>query len=184
MAAKDDQDLATFMSDLGLHPQAFPFYYEGTGVFVDSSGALSGAVGARARAQRELNNFPHLIYGVRLSNVYALNDNPDATALDRYRTAKEWLDGEQEIEIALTQQNVVAQPIVQINFTGKNGINWHPFPSPYPVAGGNIFQLTATRLVGYPTLGGEEIHPTLRVTLVTVVLRADLANISPHRRER
>jgi hypothetical protein len=180
----DESRLPEIMSVLGLHPQAFPLYYDAAGAFLDATGAPSGAVGARARIQRELNNFPHLVYGVRLENVYALGDEPTPADVDRFRAAKEFLDGLQEIEITLTQQNVVAQPTVQVNLVGRQGINWHPFASPFPMAGGNQFQLTATRLVGYPTLSDEPILPTLRCTLVTVAFRADMQTTPPHRRER
>jgi len=181
MATQEEQ-LSEFMSAVGLHPQAFPVYYDVSGPFLDAAGHPSGAQGSRVKVTREISNQPHLVYAVRLENVYPCPDEPSAEDVARYRICKEFLDGLQEFEILLTQQNVTNEATCQVNFQGRNHTNLHPFATPFPMAGSNSISVSANRLVGYPTLDDEPVHPTLRVTIVTVQLRADMATVPPHRR--
>jgi len=178
----DEEQFKQALTRQGLDPQVFPFYYDATAPFLDSNGAPSGAAGAVASLRRELNNFPHLFFGVRIESVYGLPDEPTADDLDRFRTAKEWLDDEAEFRIDLAQQNVTAEAITVKGMCGRNGTNWHPFSTPYPMAGGNNIQMTVRRLVGYPTIGDAAVQPVCRVTLVTASFRADMRTVPIHRR--
>lgn len=159
-------------------PEEFPLYYESTEEFTDGDGLPSGARGAVAEHLIELNNYPHIAYGLRVVNHYALdqaflNANPGFKAFVEDGGFNE----EQRVAIDFAQQNITARPIHQRTLTGKGGINWHPFPTPYLLRGGNQVRVTIRRLQNYPQfLVGEELRdilPTAEVTLVTGVLVSD-----------
>lgn len=163
--------------------QGFPLYYSTSAPFLDSEGKPSGGAGAVAELVKELNNFPHIFYGVRLRNVYPM---PSIDLADEFKAVK-LLDADQVVDIDLAQQNVTAQAILQDGLVG--GINdagqtahWHPFPHPYLMAGGNEIRLTVRRLTGYPDLAEDEpVLPTIRLTLVTAVFRKGFRTTQPHR---
>ena len=72
-------DTEKIWTALGLSPQTFPIYYPmGAQPFLGGNGQPSGASGATARLTRDLSNFPHMFMGLRISNVYALGDDPSA----------------------------------------------------------------------------------------------------------
>ncbi len=172
-------------SAMGLSPQVFPIYYPmGDQPFLASNGTPSGAVGARARLQRPLSNFPHMFMGLRISNVYDLwTDVPQPTAeqVQLARFLREWTDAEQTVRITLAQQNVTAELLYQPHLTGHDGINWAPFPAPFPMAGGNNIQVEVQRTSAYPQFNDTDILPTCSVTILAAVLRADLETSPPRR---
>lgn len=170
---------------MGLSPQVFPIYYPmGDEPFTSGQGVQSGAVGARARLQRPLSNFPHMFMGLRISNVYDLfADTPQPTAqqVELARYLREWTDNEQTVTITLAQQNITAELLYQPHLTGHDGINWAPFPAPFPMAGGNNIEVTVSRVSSYPQFNDAEILPTCTATIVAAVLRADLRSSPPRR---
>lgn len=161
--------------------QGFPLYYSLSAAFLDSEGDPSGAVGARAELVRELNNFPHIFYGVRIRNVYALPDVDLAAAF----AAARLVDNDQVVEIQLAQQNITAQALLQDELVGghagvSGGVHWHPFPHPYLMAGGNNVRLVVTRLNGYPDLDEDNpVLPVCRAALVTAVFRKGFRTVAP-----
>jgi hypothetical protein len=163
--------------------EGFPFYYPMSAPFL-LDGDPSGAVGARAELTRELNNFPHIFYGLRLRNVYPM---PSIDNADDWNLLKQ-LDADQLIRIDLAQQNIVAQPTLQDTVTGGlagrgGGVtHWHPFPHPYLLAGGNNIDVEVTRITGYPDLAQDlPVHPVCYATLVTAVFRRGLRTVPPSR---
>jgi hypothetical protein len=169
-------------SAFGLNPQAFPIYYPmGPASFLDSAGTPSGAAGAVAQLSRDLSNFPHMFLGLRVSNQYALPTTPTADQVNLYRTCKEWIDGEQSVRVELAQQSIAAERVPQTHLTGREAIHWHPFPVPFPMAGANTISVVITRLTSYPQLAGASIIPTVSVSILAAVMRADLKAIAPHR---
>ena len=175
---------------MGLSPQVFPIYYPmGAAPFTDGSGQPSGAAGALARLSRSLSNFPHMFMGLRISNEFDyFGDNPDPSADDiqRVRFLHEWVDAEQTVFINLAQQNITAELLPQMHLTGHDGINWAPFPAPFPMAGANDITVEVRRTTSYPTVTGAneqqiEVTPICRVTILAAVLRTDMRT-SPVRR--
>jgi hypothetical protein len=166
----------------GLSPQTFPIYYPiGPKPFLDGEGNQSGARGATARLEKDLSNFPHMFIGIRINNVYQLPAELTAEAVQLFRALKEWVDGEQTVSITLSQQNITADKLFQVQLTGREGENWHPFPSPYPMAGGNNIALEIERVTSYPLLGGLPILPVVRASLLAAVFRGPMRTQAPHR---
>ncbi len=179
-----DEELDTIWSEFGgLAPQLFPKYYTMGPVPFARDGVPSGAVGATAVLSHPLSNFPQILYGVRISNIYPLPAAADATHMQQYRAYKEWLDGEQTVGINLSQQNVTAQPMLQSQLVGKGDSVWHPFPAPYPMAGGNSVNLEIRRLTGYPPFieSGEVIEPVVFATLLVAEFKATRSTTSVKR---
>lgn len=172
MPQMDPTTPAAIMARQFLGPEAFPLYYNAASPFLLNNNP-SGAANARARLSFELNNWPHVAFGLRIVNVYGLPAGSDADDVQLFRVLKEWFDDEQEITFTLAQQNVIADPIHQRTMCGAQGVHWHPFPKPYLFRGANIAQMTLTRLTGYPQVNDEDILPTVRATLVTAVLVND-----------
>lgn len=170
-------------SAVGFNAQLFPIYYTMGPVAFTVDGAPSGAAGAVARLTADLSNFPHMLYAVRINNTYELGDDPSEADVQRYRACKEYLDQEQSVSINLAQQNITADRVHQAQLCGElAGLHWHPFPAPFPMAGGNNVVLDLTRLTSYPTLGEAPVTPQVRGVLLAGVLRADLATMATHRR--
>jgi hypothetical protein len=162
LPAADPTTPAAIMARQFLGPEAFPLYYNAANPFLLNN-QRSGAVNARARLSFELNNWPHVAFGLRITNVYPLPEGADDQLFDV-----------QEISFVLAQQNVIADPIHQATLTGgQNGIHWHPFPKPYLFRGANQARMDVVRLTAYPQLGQEDILPVCRATLVTAVLVND-----------
>jgi len=178
-----DSELEKIWTQLGLSPQTFPIYYPiGPKQFLDGTGQPSGAVGTRARFTRDLSNFAHMFIGIRISNTYELPQLPTADEIARFRACKEFVDGEQTITINLAQQNIVVEPTLQSQITGLDGIHWHPFPTPFPMAGANNISIEVQRATSYPQIReGEPVIPEVRMVLLAVVLRADMKTVPPHR---
>lgn len=160
--------------------QGFPLYYSLSAPFL-IDGNPSGAVGALATMTRELNNFPHIFYGLRIRNVYPL---PNIDLADEFRAVR-MVDNDQVIQISLAQQNITAQQIEQSALVGghagdNGGVHWHPFPHPYLMAGGNNVEVEVTRLTGYPPLDDDNpVLPVCRATLVTAVFRKGFRTVAP-----
>ena len=172
------------LDDGELLNQGFPLYYS-TSAPLLLDGEPSGAAGARAELVRELNNFPHIFYGVRLRNVYPL---PKVDLADEFRAVK-LLDADQVVEVNLAQQNITAQATPQDQLVGGipsdaggGAVHWHPFPHPYLMAGGNEIRIVVTRLTSYPNLDDDNpVLPVVRATLVTAVFRKGFRTTQPHR---
>lgn len=156
--------------------EELPFYYTSTGQFLGTDGQPSGAAGAEAAVQINLNNYPQVIYGVRIRNSLeiaqeVIDANPGLLATIRD------LHDEQKVRIDLAQQNIVTQALRQDLLQGARGINFHPFPVPYLMRGGNNVRIAIRRLVPYPTITVSEeefpLLPTAEVVLVCGVLVAD-----------
>jgi hypothetical protein len=168
-------------SAFGLDPQIFPIYYDLAEPFLGASGARSGAAGATAKLEKSISNFPHMLFGLRVISVYPFPGTPAQGDEVTYGLMKEWMDDEVTLQMTLAQQNVTAQAIPVRNLNGKNGINWHPFAVPFPMAGGNNIEILLTRLTSLPDLGDAPTLPEARVTLVAGVFRADMKTSPPHR---
>lgn len=163
---------AAEMARAFLGPEAFPLYYNAAGPF-QLNNQPSGSTNARARVSFELNNWPHVAFGIRIVNVYPLPTAATADDVARFRAMKDYIDGDQEMTFVLAQQNVIADPIHQATMTGRAGVHWHPFSKPYLFRGANIAQVQFTRLTDYPQLVDEDVLPVVRATLVTAVLVSD-----------
>lgn len=129
------------------NPQRFPIIYPASAEFRLDQDA-SGARGASATLTFTINTRPHMLTGLRLQNIYDVPERiqlsqPLLTYLDR-------LDGEQDIQTDLAQQNIVVRPTLQRLVTGRGGVHWHPFECPYPFRGGNNITVVASRLTSYP----------------------------------
>lgn len=172
-----------YWSKLGLNPELFPVYYPmGPSPFLDGGSNPSGAASARATLSRDLSNFPHMFLGLRITNVYALPEDPTADEISLFSVLKNHVDGEQGITIQLSQQDVVVQSIQQKQLVGgQDATYWHPFPIPFPMAGGNNILVTVTRTTPYPLLRDVQIVPTVYATIYAAVARADLKTIAPQR---
>ncbi len=147
-------------------PQYFPTYYSGNAQFLDSKGVPTGEAGAKATVPITINNNPQLWTGFRVTNVYEI---PDGYQTSAFLTLLARLDEEQIVTTELTQNNVVVRSAVQRNViggapSGSGGINWSPFPVPFPWKGGDNVTFTFERLTAYPTSQGE-IVPTVYVTI-------------------
>lgn len=178
-----DEELDTIWSKFGaLVPQLFPKYYAIGPVPLTLDGVPSGAAGAEAILTKELSNFPQILYGVRISNVYSLPAVPTATHIQQLQTYHDWLDGEQTVGINLSQQNVTAQPMLQAQLTGRGDSVWHPFPAPYPMAGGNSINLQVRRITGYPDFNeSDPVQPVIFATLLCAEFKATRSTTSVKR---
>ncbi len=157
--------------------EEFPLYYEGHEQF-KLDGLPSSARGATADVLIPINNYSHLMYGIRVVNSY---DLPaaffSANPAFKQQMLEGGVDSDQSVFIDLAQQNVIARPMHQRTLTGQAGRNWHPFPAPYPFRGGNNLHVVLRRLNPYPlVLDGDvlvQVFPTVHVTLVCGVLVSD-----------
>lgn len=156
--------------------EEFPLYYPGSEQFkVD--GNASGARGAVAEVLIEVNNYPQIVYGVRVTNSVEVEQALIDAEPDLFTQIQD-LHAQQKIRIDFAQQNITARPIHQLTLTGSRGENWHPLPVPYLLRGGNQVRLTLTRTAPYPTFMVGDIEfplfPTAEVTLVCGVLVSDV----------
>lgn len=165
------EELQALAANYGeFYPQAFPLYYTGSAKFVDNANGNTGVVGARANVTVPINNDPHILYGVRITNIYELPLDFDPLA----RPGLLIWDDEQTVRMTLAQGDPTAQALPQVNFQGRSNVHLHPFVRPYPFRGGNNVQFEVTRLTSYPVINDEVIEPTCFITLVAARLRADL----------
>lgn len=181
--ANDDKS-ATHAYGLGM--QYFAHYIALEAVPFQLNGAPSGAVGAIARLNVAMDNFPEFLLGIRVSNVYPLPPNLTETTMALYRSLKEFTDGEQTLSYKVSQQSVTTNLPLQLHITGRSdGQHWHSFPVPYPLAGANNIQIEMQRLTAYPSWpGSDPVTPILPVCFVTLVCgqaRSGDATIPPHR---
>lgn len=182
---EDQNENLGFLSNW-LDPEAFPFDYGVSAPFLNGQGQPSGVAGAVVELTREINNFPHVFYGVRIENVYEL---PDVDLIEPWKAARA-VDFQQTVRVELAQQNVTAQPIVQSTLIGGHSgdgggvVHWHPFQRPYALAGGNEIRITVQRLTSYPLLSTDPeiaVLPVCHVTIVTAVYRKDMRTVPPRR---
>lgn len=204
-------ELDNIWSSQGLVPQLFPKYYSMGPVALTVDGAPSGAAGAVAILTKELSNFPHILYGVRISTTYTLPTTIigepvapgiPATAddvraqLDHYARLRS-MDTQQTVTINLSQQNITGQAMLQGQLCGETGTVWHPFPAPYPMAGGNNVNVEVRRATSYPpypwrsqeVLDGEagpreliDVRPVVFATLLAAEFKATRQSVATHRR--
>ncbi len=199
------EELDNIWSSQGLVPQLFPKYYSMGPVALTVDGSPSGAAGAVAVLTKELSNFPHILYGVRISNTYELPTTTiglpvgtPATAeqviaqLEHYERMKRFVDVEQTVTINLSQQNITGQAMLQGQLCGQSGTVWHPFPAPYPMAGGNNVNVEVRRVTSYPNypLLDSDVDPAAPIpvtpvvfgTLLAAEFKATRQSVSTHRR--
>ena len=154
--------------------QAFPIYYTAEARPFQLNGQNSGAVGASARLSHTFNNSPHRIMGVRMCNTFDLPTDtqggpPTADQMALWMLCRE-INDDQEVRLELSQQSVFAQFVNQKALCGKNGEIWHPFATPFVVAGGNDFKLEVRRIIGFPSIGGHPVLPYVSATLICEML--------------
>lgn len=167
-------------------PQYFPL---GPTAFAQSGNVPSGLAGSTARLNKDIPNWPILFLGVRLTNTYALPHEPSLQDIATYELCKEHLDGAQTVEIKLSQQNIMSDPMQQTHLVGRQGIYWAPFGVPFPMAGGNNISLLLTRTLDYPSILDNTpespvltpITPVVHATLVCAVAKKDGQTIDPQR---
>jgi hypothetical protein len=151
-------------------PQQFPVFFPGAAPFLDANGAPSGARGATARVTCEINLRPQWLTAIRVMNVYDVPSGfqtADSVFLDK-------IDGWQTMTTELTVSNIVIREALQTLVMGRDGVLWHPLPTPYPWRGGNSITLEFKRLIGYP----QAILPTVHVVLEGIQLVDDRNGIA------
>jgi hypothetical protein len=155
-----------------MEAQWFPLYYPmGPKAFLDADGVPSGATGAVAELTKSISNWPLLFMGLRITNVYAMPSEPSSLDVEIYEASKRYVDDEQTVRIALSQQNITAEQTLQVQLTGKSGVYWAPFPVPFPMQGANDIAVTVTRVTPYPTIDDNPIVPTCFATILAAVAR-------------
>jgi len=180
-----EENASKLLSRFGLKPQTFPTEYAlGPVTFTDANGNPSGAIGARATLDKTLSNFPHMIMGIRLANRWSLPAAPSDEDIAHATYIKRYIDGEQTVRMQVAQQSILIDPSLQTLVTGRDGLHWHPFPAPYPVAGGNDVSFEIVRVSAYPPLPSQPavaLEPQVFGILVCAVFRGDLRSAAPHR---
>lgn len=174
------EEVRSVWNAFGLNSQAFPAYYAmGPVRFIDANGEETGEKGARARVSRSLSNSPHMLMGIRIQNVINFAPNlgelgTSDTDVAIYESARKMGD-EQVVRINLSQQNISADAVLQSTICGTEGQHWHPFPAPFPMAGGNEIEVEITRTSSYPSYSfANRIIPEVHVTLLAAVLRSGM----------
>lgn len=161
-------------STMGLQPQAFPAYdtlppFQ----FQSGAGTVEAIAGASFTAAFNLDNFPRMIVGLRIQNVWQMPEEPTAEQVRLCEYVSRVVDHQQSVQINLTTTNITLRAAVPQNIMmGANEV-WHMFPAGFDAAGGNDFNVTVTRLTSYPLLDDVRINPKVYVSLVEIVLRAD-----------
>lgn len=177
-----DEQINEAWSALGYQPQAFPYYYNSNGNTFQN-GAIAGE---EFTVNFSLDNFPHMLLGLRITNEWQpIDDEEDPATADEIALqnfVKQWVDDQQTVRLALTQQSIISKSIPQRIIQGANGEVWHNFPTPFPMAGGNTVDVTVRRLTSYPFLRDQRIVPTVYVSLVVIMLRADRLTMRTIRR--
>lgn len=162
-------------STMGLQPQAFPAYDTLPPVqFTTGDGVAQAVAGASFTAAFNLDNFPRMIVGLRIQNVWQMpetNVTADELALCEY--VSRVVDLQQSVATNLTTTNITLRAAVPQNVMMGAHEVWHMFPSAFDAAGGNDFNVTVTRLTSYPQLRGVRINPKVYVSLIEITLRAD-----------
>lgn len=169
--------------------QWFPQYFAmGPTAFTQGGTTPSGAAGSVARLNKDIPNWPILFLGVRLTNTYELPIEPTELDIQTYELCKQWIDGAQSVEVKLSQQNIMSDPMQQDHLVGRQGFYWAPFGVPFPMAGGNNIALSLTRTLGYPGINNNDeqpaltpILPVVHATLICAVAKKNGQTISPHR---
>lgn len=142
-------------ADMMLDPrkkQIFPIIYPGMGQ-MQLGQTPSGQTGAKATIEIPVANFPMMLTGVRLQNVYTV---PEALRNVDGLAYLGLLDSQQSVQTTLTQQNIIVRPTMQSLVTGSNAgqgagaVHWHPFEAPYPFRGGNNVNFDVARVTDYP----------------------------------
>lgn len=165
-----------------MESQWFPLYYPmGPKAFLDAQGVPSGDVGAIAELTKSISNWPLLFMGLRITNVYALPASPSELEVRIFETSKKYIDDEQTVRIALSQQNITAEATLQVQLTGKSGVYWAPFPVPFPMAGGNDISVTVQRVSAYPTIDQQQIKPVCFATILAAVARNEAQTVPTRR---
>ena len=183
MPVPTDEQLAEMMAQEGLSDQLFPKYYAMGPKEFSSGGASSAAAGSTAVLTKQLTNFGQILYGVRIQNFYSLPTNPTDFQVQLFESLKRWVDDEQIVGVNLSQQDVTAQEVPQAQFQGRADTVWHPFPVPYPMAGGNNINITITRVTSYPEIvAGTPLVVTTRGTLVAAEFKGVLPSEPTRRR--
>ena len=150
-----------------MESQWFPVYYPmGPRSFLDGDGQPTGAANSIAELTKDVPNWPILFQGLRITNVYALPNQPSELDIRTFEASKRYLDDEQTVRIDISQQNITAEPTLQVQLTGKSGVYWAPFPIPFPMAGGNNVTIRIQRVTAYPQLNQTQIQPVVFATIL------------------
>lgn len=149
--------------------QRFPVIYGASAQFKTGSNEGAGP-GAVAKLQFSLNNNPHEITGLRISNSYEVPAGFLSGLEGGGPLLLARLDQQQTVSMRMSQQNVVIDEVLQPLITGGGGINgsaehWHPFELPYPFRGGNNMTVDVTRLTAYTN---PNVDPVISIEAVTV----------------
>lgn len=166
-----------------LPGQWFPLIYGmGSVDFADADGEPSGAQGARATLTKSIPNFPVLFLGIRLTNIYALPEEPTDTQIRIFEACKRYVDDEQSVKVSLSQQNITTDSVLQVQLVGKSGVYWAPFPVPFPMAGANDIQIEVIRDTSYPFFDqAVPILPKLKGSLAMAQFRPGAQTMPPIR---
>lgn len=133
-------------------------------------GSPSGALGSIATTTVVVDNYPHMLYGVRLAVTYEIPAAlfgliPDFKANMR----QGGVDFDFDLTINTSQQSIALEPAHAENVQGAQGIMKLPFPVAYPVRGSNNITIEARRLSSYAQVRVDgiilDVAPTLKITL-------------------
>lgn len=169
------EDANKLWSSMGLQPQAFPAYDTlPPQQFQTGAGTTEAIAGASFTAAFNLDNFPRMIVGLRIQNVWQMpEDDVTDTELRLCEYVSRVVDLQQSVQINLTTTNITLRAAVPQNVMMGAHEVWHMFPAGFDAAGGNDFNVTVTRLTSYPLLREVRINPKVYVSLVEIILRAD-----------
>jgi len=167
-------DMNQAWSALGLQPQAFPAFDAASATyFQDGNNEKSGAAGSELKIGFSLDNFPRMILGVRVKNVWQMPEDPTEAEIRLCEYVSRVVDSQQTISVDLTTSNITLRnPVLQSALMGDGSV-WHSFPAGFDAAGGNDFNLSIRRVTSYPLLRDVRIVPTVYVSLVSIAMRAD-----------
>lgn len=170
-----DEEKNRIWSTMGLSPQAFPAYQTLPPIqFSTGSGTTEAIAGAAFTAAFNLDNFPRMIVGLRIQNVWQMPETAlTSTELDLCEYVSRVVDLQQSVAINLTTTNITLGAACPQNIMMGAHEVWHMFPAGFDAAGGNDFNVTVTRLTSYPLLRDVRINPKVYVSLVEIILRAD-----------
>lgn len=172
-------------SRLGLSPEAFPAFDAASPKFFEDNGGDANAVaGATVQVGYSLDNFPRMLLGMRIENIWQLPEEPEPEEVALAEYVSRVVDHQQTVEINLTQNNITLRNSVpQSSIQGKGGYVWHGFPVAYPGAGGNDVNIYVRRQTAYPIMRGVRINPKVHITLVSIILRGDRPTMAIQRRD-
>lgn len=169
---------------LGMHPQVFPAYDTlAPQQFLDNAGNPSGAAGSVIKASYRMDNWPRILLGFRIQNVWQMPEEPTEAEIRLCEYVSRVVDGQQTVSLEFTSNNITLRnPVPQTVLQGADGIVWHNFPIGYPSAGQQDITVEVVRQTSYPKIRGTTIVPKVVISLVSEILRTDASSIPSLRR--